>query len=251
MSSYNIFSLFYDDFTRDVKYRERAVYILSLFEKFDRKPSLLLDLACGTGNFSVEFAKRDIEVIGVDKSEDMLNIAVEKNSTLENPVMYICQPAEELELYGTVDGAVCMLDSLNHITDYEKFKKAIANVALFLEPERLFIFDLNTPYKHKNVLGNNSFRLKNKNVRCIWTNSYNEADNTVTVHLDFLRRTGLFKTEEYLEKFKERAYTDNEVRLALSECGLELLAVYGENTFSEPKNNSERNIYITRRKNNG
>ena len=118
MSSYNVFSLFYDSFTKDVKYRERTDYILRLFEKFDRKPTLMLDLACGTGNFSTEFARRGIEVIGVDISEDMLAVANEKNLELEQPVLYLCQPAEELELYGTVDGAVCLLDSLNHITDY-------------------------------------------------------------------------------------------------------------------------------------
>ncbi len=251
MSSYNVFSLFYDYFTKDVKYHDRAEYVLKLFEKFDRKPTLLLDLACGTGNFSVEFAKNGIDVIGVDISEDMLNIAQEKNTDLDKPVMYICQPAEELELYGTVDGAVCMLDSLNHITDYKRFKRAIANVALFLEPERLFIFDLNTPYKHKNVLSNNGFRMKHRNIKCFWSNTYNEAENTVTVHLDFTERTGLFKNEVYSEEFKERAYTEAEIIEAVTECGLELLAVYGENTFSEPKENSERNIYIARRKNNG
>ena len=143
MSNYNVFSLFYDSFTTDVKYADRTEYILSLFDKFDRRPALMLDLACGTGNFSVEFAKKGIEVIGVDISEDMLFVAQEKNAELENPVMYICQPAQELELYGTVDGAVCLLDSLNHIINYDDFKKAIARTALFLEPERLFIFDLN------------------------------------------------------------------------------------------------------------
>lgn len=251
MSDYNVFSLFYDDLTKNVKYADRAEYILKLFEKFDRKPTLLLDLACGTGNFSVEFAKRDIEVIGVDISEDMLNVAQEKNSELEKPVMYICQPAEELELFGTVDGAVCLLDSLNHITEYDRFKKAIANVALFLEPERLFIFDLNTVYKHEHILGNNSFKLRDKNIKCFWSNAFDKMDNTVTVRLDFEERTGLFKKQVYSEEFKERAYSDQEIAEALSECDLELLAVYAENTFRPPKNTSQRNIYVTRRINYG
>lgn len=251
MSNYNVFSLFYDELTRNVKYPKRTDYILSLFEKFDRKPSLLLDLACGTGNFSTEFAKRDIEVIGVDISEDMLNIASAKNADLEKPVLYICQPAEELELFGTVDGAVSMLDSLNHITNYDNFKKALSKVSLFLEPERLFIFDLNTPYKHKNVLANNSYVLKRKNVKCYWSNTYIEQDNSVKIELTFEERTGLFKKEIYSEEFYERAYTEEEILNALKECDLELLAVYGENTFEAPKSSSERNIYITRRMNNG
>ncbi len=251
MSSYNVFSLFYDSFTKDVKYRDRAEYILRLFEKFDRKPTLLLDLACGTGNFSTEFAKRGIEVIGVDISEDMLAVANEKNAELEKPVLYLCQPAEELELYGTVDGAVCLLDSLNHITNYEDFKKAIAKTALFLEPERLFIFDLNTVYKHKSVLGNNTFKEKHKNMWLVWSNEYDESDDSVTIHLDFALKTGLFKKEYYTEEFKERAYSEDMINAAITDAGLELLAVYAEGTEESPKENTERNIYITRRLKNG
>lgn len=251
MHSYNVFSLFYDSFTNDVNYSQRSEYVLSLFKKFDKVPSLMLDLACGTGNFSVQFAKQGIDVIGVDISEDMLNVALKKNIYLEKPVMYICQPAEELELYGTVDGAVCMLDSLNHITDFENFKKAISNVSLYLEPERLFIFDINTPYKHRTILGNNSFKLKHKNIRCNWYNSFREEDNTVTVHLDFVERTGILKKQVYTEEFCERAYTDEEIKKALSECNFEILAIYGENTYKEPKPDSQRNIYVTRRVNNG
>ncbi len=251
MSDYNVFSLFYDSFTTDVNYSGRANYILGLFEKFDRKPSLMLDLACGTGNFSTEFAKQGIDVIGVDVSEDMLGVAAEKNADLEHPVMYICQSAEELELYGTVDGAVCLLDSLNHITDYDNFKKAIANVALFLEPERLFIFDLNTVYKHRTVLANNSFRSKHKNTVCYWDNSLDKSTNTVKVHLDFVTKTGLFKKQVFTEEFCERAYTEDEIKEAISFAGLQLLAVYGENTEQSPNADSQRNIYITRRLNNG
>lgn len=248
MISYNVFSLFYDNFTKDVKYQKRAEYILSLFQKFDRKPTLLLDLACGTGNFAVEFSKRDIDVIGVDISEDMLAVAHDKNEQLARPVMYICQPAEELELFGTVDGAICMLDSLNHITDFENFKKAVCRTALFLEPERLFIFDLNTPYKHKSVLGNNSFKIRQGNTRCLWTNSYSEENNTVRINLEFSKKSGLFKKEFYSEEFFERTFSEDEISEVLDSAGLELVDVYGENSFESPKINSERNIYITRRK---
>ncbi len=251
MSSYNVFSLFYDSFTKDVKYPDRAKYILSLFQKFDRQPTLLLDLACGTGNFSTEFARQGIEVIGVDISEDMLAVANDKNSELEKPVLYLCQPAEELELYGTVDGAVCLLDSLNHITNYENFKKAIAKTALFLEPRRLFIFDINTVYKHKKVLANNTFREKQGGVTLDWSNEYDERDDSVTIRLDFTLKTGIFKKEYYTEEFKERAYSEEMIAAAISEAGLELIAIYGEGTEQAPKENSERNIYITRRLKNG
>ncbi len=247
MSNYNVFSLFYDDFTSDVKYAERAKYILSLFDRFDRKPSLMLDLACGTGSFSTEFAREGIEVIGVDISEDMLNIAMSKNHKLKTPVMYICQAAEELELFGTVDGAVCTLDSLNHITNYDCFCKAISKVALYLELDRLFIFDLNTLYKHRSVLGNNSFYTRKRGIKCYWSNELLKDGKTVRVHLDFTEGGFLKPKKIYSEEFCERAYTEEEIQNALKNAGFELLAVFGENTYEPPKAGSERNIYVARR----
>ena len=241
MSSYKNFSVFYDLFTYNVNYKKRTKYLLKLFEKFDRKPTLLLDLACGTGGFSFEFAKKEIEVVGVDMSEDMLCEAQTKN-TAENKVLFLCQKAEELELYGTVDGAVCCLDSLNHIINYEDFKKSISKVSLFLEPQRLFVFDVNTPYKHQFVLGNNTFKIKKKGVTCIWENKFSEENNLVDTHLTFIQKGNVLNQD-----ITERAYSDEEIRVALNEAGLEVLAVYTENTFKAPKEKSCRNVYITRK----
>ena len=157
MSDYDNMSVCYDIFTQDVDYIGNTNFLISLFEKYDRCPTLMLDLACGTGGFSFEFAKKGIEVIGVDRSEGMLSVAMEKLSAGSSNPLFLNQTAEELELYGTVDGAVCMLDSLNHITDINNLKKAFEKVALFLESKRLFIFDLNTPYKHREILSGKSF----------------------------------------------------------------------------------------------
>lgn len=247
MSNYNNFSPFYDLFTDDVDYASRTDYMLSLFERFDRRPTLLLDLACGTGNFSVEFAKRGIEVIGVDPSEGMLAVAQQKNSGLDIPVLYLCQAGQELELFGTVDGAVCCLDSLNHITDYDDFVASVKKVSLFLEPGRLFIFDMNTPYKHETVLGNNTFVTRKKGVKCVWSNRYNPQNQTVDMTLDITVRRGMFCKETFTERVAERAYSESEIQNAVSDAGLELLAVYGENTFDKPIAASQRNIYITRK----
>ena len=240
MNSYKNISLVYDLFTGNVKYKKRTKHLLKLFNRFDRKPTLLLDLACGTGNFSFEFAKRGIDVIGVDMSEDMLSIAMSKNSN--NQVMFLNQKGEELELFGTVDGAVCCLDSLNHITDYQTFKTCISKVSLFLEPQRLFIFDVNTPYKHESVLGNNTFSLKKRGVSCIWTNKFSKEDNMVESTLDIT-----VKNATYREIIREKAYTNEEINMALKEAGLETLAVYEENTFKAPKEKSQRIVFVTRK----
>ena len=248
MANYNNFSPFYDLFTGDVDYTARAKYLLKIFERLDKKPSLLLDFACGTGNFSFQFAKMGIDVIGVDKSEGMLCEAQYKNAKLKkNKILFLCQSGEELDLFGTVDGAVCCLDSINHITDVSILEKTIQKISLFLEPQRLFVFDVNTIYKHKQVLGNKEFFLRKKGVECFWKNSLQEDNAIVNIDLEFTYKTGLFKKEIVTESFCERAYTEEEIYNILDNSGFKIEAIYGENTFSPPQENSQRNIYVARK----
>ena len=247
MDSYKDFALFYDRFTTDVDYQARTDYLCKIFKKYDRMPTLLLDMACGTGNFSREFAKCGVSVIGVDVSADMLAVAKGKNTADNTDILYLCQSAEELELYGTVDGAVCCLDSINHITDYKKLQKAFKKISLFLEKDRLFIFDVNTLYKHKNVLGNNTFVLEDMDVFCVWQNEYDSRKNTTYINIDFFKKDANNKYDRYFESFAERAYTDEQLIKALTTAGLKVEAVLGENTFKAPNKTAERKIFVTRK----
>ena len=247
MGNYNNFSPFYDLFTLDVDYKARCEYLLKVFEKWGRRPTLLLDFACGTGNFSVQFAKRGIEVIGVDSSEGMLAIAMDKNRSLKNKVLYLNQNGSELDLYGTVDGAVCCLDSLNHIIYAEELQNTISKISLFLEPGSLFVFDMNTPYKHKEVLAGSSYKMRKRGVECFWNNTLLQDGLTVEIELSFTYKTGLLKKETAAEIIREKAYTNEEITNMLQKAGLKLEAVYGENTFSLPKEKSQRNIYVARK----
>ncbi len=244
---YNDFAYSYDALMQDVDYEKRTEYLCSLFNAFDRMPTLMLDLACGTGEFSNRFAKTGVSIIGVDMSFDMLSIAREKSAEQGNDILYLCQDAAELDLYGTIDGAICCLDSLNHITDYKKFCKAIERVSLFLEKDRLFIFDLNTEYKHSEVLGNNTFVIDTDSVYCVWQNEY-DGKNTVEINLDFFTPDG----DAYYrsgESFCERAYTNDEVKNALEKAGLKIEAVYEELTQNAPTDTTERVVYVTRKVN--
>ena len=244
---YNAFAYIYDVLMQDVDYKKRTDYICSLFKVFDRMPTLMLDLACGTGEFSNRFAKKGVSVIGVDISYDMLSVAREKSADDGNDILYLCQDATQLDLYGTIDGAICCLDSLNHITDYDKFCKAIARVSLFLEKDRLFIFDLNTEYKHREVLGNNTFVIDTDDVYCVWQNEYKDH-NTVEINLDFFTSD----SDAYYrsgESFCERAYTDDEIKNALQKAGLKIEAVYEEMTQNAPNDTTQRVVYVTRKVN--
>lgn len=243
---YNDFAYSYDSLMRDVDYTKRAEYLASLFCRYDRMPTLMLDLACGTGEFCNQFASKGVSVIGVDISYDMLSIAREKSAQQGNDVLYLCQDAAELDLYGTVDGAICCLDSLNHITDYNAFCKAIERVSLFLEKDRLFIFDVNTVYKHREVLGNNTFVIDTEDVYCVWQNEFNDKDNTVNINLDFFTPDD----DAYIrtnEEFCERAYTNQEIETALKKAGLKIEAILDDMSLDAPSEEAERIIYVTRK----
>lgn len=243
MSSYCDFAYIYDTLMGDADYDGRCEYILNLFQKYGKTPTLLLDLACGTGEFSLRLKEKGIDVIGVDMSEDMLSIAREKAMDRNADLLFLCQKAEELDLYGTVDGAICCMDSLNHITDLRNLKKAIKKVSLFLEKGCLFIFDLNTPYKHKSVLGNNTFVFEEEDVYCVWQNSFNPKNSTTDICLDFfVEEDGAY--QRYSEEFSERAYTEKQVCEVLKDAGLKIKTILGDLKFTAPSAKEERVFYV-------
>lgn len=245
--SYHEFAAFYDLLQADVNYDARADYLMSLFSKYDRLPTLLLDVACGTGGFSLRFKKRGIDVIGVDPSYEMLSIARQKAAESGTDILLLCQSAAELDLYGTVDGAVCCLDSVNHITNKKELQESFNKISLFLEKDRLFIFDVNTIYKHENVLSGNTFVSENDEVFCVWRNSECSKENTVDIRLDFFEKAkGSY--QRYSEEFSERAYTDCELKEMLDTAGLSVVSVLGDMTVNQPKETEERVIYVTRKR---
>ncbi len=247
MSGYNDFALFYDFFTEDVDYGKRTEYLCSLFHRFDRMPTLLLDMACGTGGFSFEFAKKGISVIGVDPSTEMLMRAQQKNAELKADVLFLNQTAAELELYGTVDGAVCCLDSLNHITDFEELKESFKKIALFLEKDRLFIFDMNTVFKHSEILADNCFVRETKELLCVWQNEFEAQNNLTNISIDIFAENENGQYDRFSDYFAERGYTNEQITECLEYAGLSLEARFEEMTEEETKRNTERIVYVTRR----
>lgn len=248
MKKYSQFANVYDLLMGDVDYKKRTSYLLKLFKKYDKKPTLLLDLACGTGSFSLEMVKEGIEVIGVDMSEDMLSVAREKSAEEKRDILFLCQKAEELDLYGTVDGAICCMDSLNHITDPRNLKKAIKKVSLFMEADRLFIFDVNTPYKHEHILANETFVFEENEIFCVWQNKYNAKKGITDISLEFFEKKENDKYIRYSESFSERAYTEEKLKKVLTESGFETIAVLDDMTMKSPKENSDRMIFVARKK---
>lgn len=246
MSGYCDFAYVYDRLMKDVDYSLRTEYLLKLFERFGKKPTLLLDLACGTGAFSNEMAKRGIEVIGVDMSEDMLSVARENSAELGLNPLYLCQKAQELDLYGTVDGAICCMDSINHIMPTSTVKNVFLKISLFLEPNCLFIFDVNTEFKHKQVLADNTFVIEDEEIYCVWQNEYFPETLTTKISLDFfVEEEGRY--DRFSEEFYERAYKISEIEEMLSLSGFRVEGVFEDMTEKPLKENSERAIIVARK----
>ena len=222
MAGYESFAALYDALTDNVDYNAMGEYLCNLLAAHGAGEGILLDLACGTGTLSAFFAAKGYDVIGVDASEEMLAEAQEKRIEEGFEALFLCQNMEELDLFGTIDAAVCTMDSLNHLTDPAAFCEALRRVALFMNDGGVFVFDVNTPYKHAEVLGNNTFVYDLEEVYCVWQNSFDEDTQTTQICLE------LFTADEeepdvYVretEEFSERAYDLEFIADALKRCAL-------------------------------
>lgn len=245
MAGYGSFAWYYDRLTENVNYPARAAYFDRIIKKWVKRPvELLLDLACGTGSLSLELDKLGYDVIGVDGSSEMLSVAIEKKYDAEANVMFLCQDMDQLDLYGTVDVTVCALDSLNHITDPEVVQRAFDKVSLFTAPGGIFVFDVNTLYKHREILRDNTFVYDYDDVFCVWQNSCPDGE-TVDISLDiFAKEEGEKGYDRYSESFSERAYSHETILGFIKNSGMELLAVYAEDSTEAPEKTTQRAIYV-------
>ena len=248
MSGYKSFSYFYDLLTQNISYKQRAAYFDELIKRHGGQKNILLDLACGTGSLSEEMSKMGYDVIGVDNSEDMLNVAIEKKLKSGLNIQYLKQDMTQLDMFGTIDVIICALDGINHLPDISAVERTFERVSLFCEPEGLFIFDANTPYKHKNVLKNNTFVYDMENVFCTWQNSYiGGNDNRVDMFLTFFELLESGQYTRYDDEFSEIAFDDEIFEKLLRKSGLEVIAKYDYDSFDPPKTNSEKLVYVTRK----
>ena len=248
MSGYSLFSSVYDALTENVNYAARAQYIADLLAENGITGGILLDLACGTGTLSVEMSKRGYEVIGVDASGEMLSIAMNNAAESEQSIMFLCQTMQELDLYGTINAAICTLDSINHLTDEEDVQAAFDKVSLFTEPGGIFVFDINTIYKHRNILADNTFVYDLDDVYCVWQNTLDKSSDTVQIDLDIFEEIEEGIYERMQESFCERAYPLSDIKSMLTKAGFETVAVYDELSHDAPQENSERLFVIARKK---
>lgn len=248
MDAYSSFAAVYDMFMDNIPYGEWCAYLTELLKEYDIKDGLLLDLGCGTGSLTQRLAKSGYDMIGVDNSEEMLQIAMEKKDSSGLDILYLLQDMREFELYGTVRAVVSICDSMNYILEYEDLIQVFKLVNNYLDPGGVFIFDLNTEYKYRNLLGQSTIAEDREESSFIWENNYDEEERMNEYDLTLFIREEGNRYCKYQETHFQRAYSLDEVKAAVQEAGMEWVTAYDAFTKDKPKENSERIYIIAREK---
>lgn len=248
MDAYTSFSAVYDIFMDNIPYEEWCEYLSGLLKEYEVMDGLVLDLGCGTGSLTELLAQKGYDMIGIDNSEDMLQIATEKRMDSERDILYLLQDMRQFELYGTVRAVVSICDSMNYLIEYEELVDVLTLVNNYLDPQGVFIFDLNTIYKYQEIMGDRTIAENREECSFIWDNDYNPKTQINEYDL------ALFIEEEdgryckYEETHYQKAYSLETVKQAIRESGMEFVAAYDAFTKEPPKENSER-IYVIVREN--
>ena len=254
MNEYNVIAGVYDRINSGVDYEKWANFTESLFDKYlSERPELILDLASGTGKMTIELARRGYDMIGVDRSPEMLSRASDAvfDAIIDGILpeegkrpLFLCQSMTDFELYGTVGAILCCLDSLNYLTGDGELDKCFALAHNYLDPNGLFIFDMNTPYKFENVYGENAYVYdvdeEDGGSFCVWQNFYDKKTKLCDFLLTVFEENEDGRYSRYDEEQKERCYTMEEIKSSLTRAGFELLEAVADTDSSPAVDNTER-----------
>lgn len=248
MEQYTNFAKVYDLFMDNVPYDKWVKRIRDILHKENIFDGLICDLGCGTGAITERLANIGYDMIGIDNSYDMLDIAMEKKYASGNDILYLCQDMREFELYGTVRAIVSGCDSLNYIQDLSGLEEVFSLVNNYLDPGGLFIFDMNTVYKYQNILGENTFSEVRDQAAFIWENTYdnNKRINEYDLNLFIKLENDIYKRFE--ERHVQRAYTFDEIVSAINSSNMQLEKYLDADTYGDLRENTERILFIAREK---
>lgn len=245
MEAYTGFAQVYDLFMDNVPYVQWSEYLISLLKSYGVEDGLVLDLGCGTGKMTRLLSDAGYDMIGVDSSEEMLEIATEAE---QEEILYLCQDMREFELYGTVAAVVSVCDSMNYILEEEELLAVFRLVNNYLDPGGVFIFDLNTLYKYRELLGEQTICENREDASFIWENFYDEEEqiNEYDLTLFVQEESGLY--QKFEETHFQRGYELLTIRRLLEAAGMEYVTAYDAFTREEPGEDSERIYVIAREK---
>lgn len=265
MEAYTDFAMVYDTFMDETPYEQWCEFLIELFRKYGaqkddtrqenravmdnlrQERNTVLDLGCGTGTLTELLARRGYDMIGVDLSEEMLRIAVDKREKSGLDILYLCQDMRELELYGTVGAAVSVCDSVNYLLEEDDVVQTFRLVNNYLYPEGLFIFDFNTIYKYAEIIGDTTIAENREECSFIWENTYYEEERINEYDLTIFVREEGDRYRRFQETHLQRGYSLKEMRGMVEAAGLLFVDAIDADTHREVTQESER-IYIVARK---
>lgn len=245
---YNEFAKVYDTFMEDTPYEKWVSFIEEKIKEQGLTPQIMCELGCGTGKMAEAFAQKGMEMIGIDYSEEMLMVARESAMEKELNILYLLQDMSEFELYGTVDVIYSSCDSINYLIEEESVLNTFKLVNNYLERKGLFIFDINTPYKYKEVLGERVFAEQAEDAAYIWENYFDEEEGINEFSVNFYIQDEAGKYERTEEVHYQKAYTVEKITELLNKAGLELVGVYDDYTSKAYDEKTLRATFIAREK---
>ena len=240
--AYNEFAYFYDELNGEADYDALFRYIRAELAAHSVDGGILADLGCGTGDLTLMLAQAGYDVIGIDRSEEMLSVLREKADELglTGRLLLLRQDLLELDLYGTIRAAVSTFDTFSHIGPLDRFEQAIRKAAYFMEAGGVFVFDLNTPYKHEHILAGQTFDIEAEDASCHWTNRCDEITGAVQIDIDITYHdTG----EHFHESFCEYSYPRETVGTLLQRYGFAVARVADGEDFGPVRPDSPRWIF--------
>lgn len=243
MNSYTAFSEIYDSLMKqDIDYSRIADYIENIFILHGKSPDMVVDLACGTGNLTIPLAERGYDMIGIDRSADMLSIAREKS--VGKDILFLNQDMTKLDLYGTADAFLCMIDGINYCLNPNSVYKMLKKIkTCFLNENGIVIFDVSSEYKLSSVIGNNTFIHNEEDIFYSWENKYYEKLKVSDMYLNFfVKGNGGYK--RFSERHLQKAYSIELIQQMLDKAGFKKVTVYGDFTFDKPSKRAERIIFV-------
>lgn len=288
--AYTQFAQVYDLFMDNVPYEKWCRFLVETFQKYGYEPNMqldlsvydlealgvdltdpdyekniieehntVLDLGCGTGTLTRLLASKGFDLIGVDLSEQMLDIAHEKEMEEINAsgAIYLCQDMCELELFGTIGACVSVCDCINYVLEEEKVVETFKKVNNYLFPGGLFVFDFNTLHKYRDVIGNTTIAENRDEASFIWDNYFHEKESINEYELSIFVKDE-YEVEEmdaeddasegvpylrFTETHYQKGYTLSQMKNFLKEAGLEFLEAIDGDSFLEATEESER-IFI-------
>ena len=242
MSCYEALASSYDALTEDVGYEKRADFLEKLFRRSRIPVKVVLDLACGTGTMTWLLTGRGYELIGVDGSEEMLAAAMSKGGTVQGvPPIFLHQSMPQLDLYGTVDAAICCLDSLNYLTDPADVRRTFRRLHLFVAPGGVLVFDVNTVAKLA-ALDGQVFLDETEDTYCVWRTEYRRG--LCTYYMDLFTLTEDGSWDRSFELHRQRGYSVEQMTRWLEEAGFADVRTWGDGKLRRPVPGEDR-VYFT------